>query len=85
MQTFPTIVISVLFITSSAMSVDAATKTRKDCFNICKSYDKDGNCTKTEKMCLEVIIEEPDIITRPLTPPTQSCISADGKTVYKCN
>lgn len=76
------IVIGLSVATSSA--ADAKTKTRRDCYNICTEYDKNGKCKKTERYCYEVIVEEPDIIQRDLTPPTQNCASADG-TVYKCN
>ena len=59
-------------------------KTEKRCYDSCTKYDENNKCTKTEKVCYEIIIEETDIITRDLTSPTQSCASADGG-VYKCN
>lgn len=63
---------------------NANSKTEKRCYDSCTKYDENNKCTKTEKVCYEIIIEETDIITRDLTSPTQSCASADGG-VYKCN
>jgi hypothetical protein len=91
MKNFVIVIISVFVITLCYSFVfGAETKTRLDCFNICVVYNKSNMCTKAQKVCYQVKIEETavnkeqDIITRDLTPPTQSCLSADGK-VYKCN
>jgi len=58
--------------------------TKRVCSDECAAYDKDGKCTRTKKVCYEIVVEDPKIIDRDLTPPTQSCASADGK-IYKCN
>jgi hypothetical protein len=91
MKNFVSVIAAVFVIVLWYSSVvGAETKTRLDCFNICVVYNKDNKCTKAQKVCYEVTIEETavnkeiDIITRDLTSPTQSCLSADGK-VYKCN
>lgn len=75
---------------SCSMAVGAEKMTRLDCINICVAYNMNNKCTKAQKFCYEVKIEETsitkeiDIYTGDLTPPTQSCISADGK-AFKCN
>lgn len=91
MKNFVTVIAAAFVIVLCySLVVRAETKTRLDCFNICVVYNKDDKCTKAQKVCYEVkreetaVTKEIDIITDDLTPPTASCLSADGK-VYKCN
>lgn len=86
------IILTVLFpcLLSFAMAVGAEKIIRLDCVNVCVAYNKENKCIEAQKICYAVKMEatadtkEIDIYTGDLTPPTQSCLSADGK-VFKCN
>ena len=92
MKNFVTVVAAAFVIAIVLLLVvRAETKTRLDCFNICVVYNKDDKCTEGYMKVYygsqreeTAVTKEIDIITDDLTPPTASCLSADGK-VYKCN
>ena len=71
-------------------AAEAENITRLDCVNVCATYNESDECTKAQKVCYEVeteqtdVTKEIDIYTGDLMPPTQNCLSADGK-VFKCN